>query len=204
MANLPSSYSEMYPGRFVKADMFRGKAATFTILNIEGEELIGENNKKKPEWIVSFTERKCQWVMNKTNAFCLSRMFGSDPHAWIGKRITLFPTTTEFGRKTVDCIRVWGSPDIAEDMEITVPQGRKRAWETVMHKVESKRAASAPKPAPAPAEPAHKAEVNARNMAKQLGWNDTELAQELVAAGGDWEILEHSLNSLSKSSENEF
>jgi len=58
----------------------------------------------------------------------------SDPHTWLDKRITIFPTTTKFWRETLDCIRVWGSPDIAEDMEITVPQGRKRAWETVMHK----------------------------------------------------------------------
>lgn len=132
---LPGSYSEMYPGRFLKADMLKGKKVTVTITGIEGEDLIGENNKAKSEWIVHIKERPLHLVLNKTNAFCLYRMFGGDPHSWIGQRITIYPTTTKFGRDTLDCIRVWGSPDIVEDIEITVPQGRKKAWETVMHKV---------------------------------------------------------------------
>lgn len=131
---LPGSYSEMYPGRFLKADMLKGKKVTITIVEIEGEDIIGENNKAKSEWIVKIKERPLQLVLNKTNAFCLYRMFGGDPHSWIGRRITIYPTTTKFGRDTLDCLRIWGSPDIAEDMPITVPQGRKKAWETVMHK----------------------------------------------------------------------
>lgn len=134
---LPGSYSEMYPGRFLKADMFKGKKITLTIKKIEGDELIGENSKSKQEWLVGFVERPLEFVLNKTNAFCLYRMFGGDPHSWLNKRITLFPTKTKFGRDDVDCIRVWGSPDIAEDMEITVPQGRKKRWETVMHAVKA-------------------------------------------------------------------
>lgn len=132
---LPGSYSEMYPGRFLKADMLKGKKVTVTITHIDGEDLIGENNKAKSEWIVRIKERQLQLVLNKTNAFCLYRMFGGDPHSWIGRRVTIYPTTTKFGRDTLDCIRIWGSPDLTEDMEITVPQGRKKAWETVMHKV---------------------------------------------------------------------
>ena len=137
---LPGSYSEMYPGRFLKADMLKGQKVTVTIVKIMGEDLIGENNKAKSEWVVKIKERPLELVLNKTNGFCLYRMFGSDPHSWIDKRITIYPTTTKFGRETLDCIRVWGSPDIAEDMPITVPQGRKKAWETVMHQVVSKKA----------------------------------------------------------------
>ena len=135
---LPGSYSEMYPGRFLKADMLKGQKVTVTIIEIMGEDLIGENNKTKSEWVVKIKERPLQLVLNKTNGFCLYRMFGSDPHSWINKRITIYPTTTKFGRETLDCIRVWGSPDLAEDLPITVPQGRKKAWETVMHKVGTK------------------------------------------------------------------
>lgn len=136
--SLPGSYSEMYPGRFLKADMLKGQKVTVTIIEIMGEDLIGENNKTKSEWVVKIKERPLQLVLNKTNGFCLYRMFGSDPHSWLNKRITIYPTTTKFGRETLDCIRVWGSPDISEDMPITVPQGRKKAWETTMHKVGAK------------------------------------------------------------------
>jgi hypothetical protein len=33
-------------------------------------------------------------------------MYGKDTDNWAGKWITIFPTTTEFGGETVDCIRV--------------------------------------------------------------------------------------------------
>jgi hypothetical protein len=135
---LPGSYSEMYPNRFLKADMLKGKRVTLTIRSIVGEGLMSDDGGANLEWVVSFTERPLEFVMNKTNAFCLYRMFGGDPHSWIGRRVTLFPTTVQaFGQKQ-DCIRIWGSPDLEDDLPITVPQGRKKAWETVMHKVADK------------------------------------------------------------------
>ena len=147
---LPGSYSEMYPNRFLKSDMLKGAKVTLTIKDITGEGLMSEDKGANLEWIVSFKERDLQFVMNKTNAFCLYRMFGGDPHSWVGKRVTWFPTTTmAFGSKQ-DCIRVWGSPDIAEDMQITVPQGRKKAWEATMHKTATKEPAKATAPADRP------------------------------------------------------
>ena len=131
---LPETYSELYPGRFLKADLFKGKKVTLTIKNIDIEELTGEKG-KEPKVVVSFTERPLDYVMPKTCGFALKRMFGTNPRNWIGKRVTWYPTTTKFGRDTVDCIRVWGSPDIAEDMPITIPQGRKKPLEALMHKV---------------------------------------------------------------------
>lgn len=131
---LPDTYSELYPGRFLKSDLLKGRKVTLTIKNIDVEELIGDKGKADPKVVASFVERPLELVLPKTNGFCLKRMFGDNPHSWIGKRVTLFPSQTKFGRETVDCIRIWGSPDIAEDMEITVPQGRKKPLEMVMHK----------------------------------------------------------------------
>lgn len=132
---LPDTYSELYPGRFLKSDLLKGKKATLTIKNVDIEELIGETGKPAAKVIVSFSERPLELVLPKTNGECLRRMFGNNPHQWIGKRVTLFPSTTKFGRETVDCIRVWGSPDIDADMPITIPQGRKKPLDMVMHKV---------------------------------------------------------------------
>lgn len=132
---LPHSYSELYPGRFLKADILKGQKVTLTIKDITVEDLIGENNKTDPKVIVLFVQKNLELVFPKTNAECIKRMFGADPHLAIGKRITLFPSTTKFGLETVECIRVWGSPDIAADMPITIPQGRKKPLEMIMHKV---------------------------------------------------------------------
>lgn len=140
---LPGSYSLMYPSRFLKADILKGHKVTLTVKNIVGEGLMSEDGKANLEWVVSFTERPLEFVMNKTNATCLYRMFGGDPHSWIGRKITLFPTTVQAFGARHECIRVWGSPEIAEDLPITIPQGRKKALEMVMHKVSMNGAAKA-------------------------------------------------------------
>lgn len=177
---LPGSYSEMYPGRFLKADMLKGKKVTVTIVEIIGEDLIGENNKAKAEWIVKIKERPLQLVLNKTNAFCLYRMFGGDPHSWLNKRITLYPTTTKFGRDTLDCLRIWGSPDIAEDMPITVPQGRKKAWETVMHRMNGKSTDAAPMASAMPPASAPALDPRVTTAFGILGWTPAEQNQFIV------------------------
>jgi hypothetical protein len=178
---LPDTYSALYPGRFLKADLLKGKHVTLTIKNIDVEELIGEKNKAEPKVVVSFLERPLEYVMPKTNGFCLKRMFGNDPHEWIGKRITIYPTKTKFGREDVDCIRVAGSPDIPEDMPITVPQGRKKAWETVMKKTAMRNGAEPAKnPEPAPQQ---NFVVNERlsQIFALLGWNAATQQNWLVA-----------------------
>lgn len=133
---LPDTYSELYPGRFLKSDMFRGQKVTLTISALDIEVLEGEKG-KQAKVIATLTggKKPFDYVMPKTCGFALKRMFGNNPREWVGKRVTWYPTTTKFGRETVDCIRVWGSPDIAADMNITIPQGRKKPLEAVMHKV---------------------------------------------------------------------
>ena len=133
---LPNSYSEMYPNRFLKADLLKGQKVTLTVKNIIGEELTGDDEKAQLKWILQFVERPLELVIPKVNGECFRRMFGNDPHMAIGKRVTLFPTKTKAFGQVVDCIRIWGSPDLAEDMPISVRDGggRKRK-EMVMHKV---------------------------------------------------------------------
>lgn len=133
---LPNSYSEMYPNRFLKADLLKGQKVTLTVKDIIGEELTGDDEKSQLKWILRFVERPLELVIPKVNGECFRRMFGNDPHTAIGKRVTLFPTKTKAFGQVVDCIRIWGSPDLEADMPISVRDGggRKRK-EMVMHKV---------------------------------------------------------------------
>jgi hypothetical protein len=132
---LPHSFSELYPNRFLHADILKGKKVCLTVKDIFIENMEGEKKKKEPKVVVSFVERPLELVFAKTNGHCLKRMFGSDPHLWVGKRVVLFPSTTTFGAEIVECIRIWGSPDIEADFPISVPQGRKKPLEMVMHKI---------------------------------------------------------------------
>ncbi len=136
---LPDTYSDLYPNRFLHADQLRGRKVTVTIKHMEIETLEGEKG-REPKVIMHFKESPMQYVVPKTNMFCLKRMassmgMGTNPNEWIGRMITIFPTTTKFGKATVDCIRVWGSPHLKTDMQITVPAGRKKPVEMTMHAV---------------------------------------------------------------------
>lgn len=62
--------------------------------------------KKKRAPVISFVGRTKKFVANTTNCNVIAQMYTPDTRAWIGKRITLYATTTTFGRDIVPCIRV--------------------------------------------------------------------------------------------------
>lgn len=45
-------------------------------------------------------------ALNKTNAKTVAGLYGNKPAGWVGKTITLYPTTTDVGGRTEDCIRI--------------------------------------------------------------------------------------------------
>ena len=46
------------------------------------------------------------FVVNRTNCKRIVAKYGNDLSEWIGKQITLYPSETDFGGRTVPCIRV--------------------------------------------------------------------------------------------------
>jgi len=126
----PVDFDQLYPGRFIKAGDLTGKQVTVTITDIALDELEGDAG-KKVKGIISFKESPKQLCLNKTNGLCLRAMFGRKLSDWVGKRVTLFPSSWN----GEDCIRIWGSPDIERDEEIVVQLPRKKPTKMTMHKV---------------------------------------------------------------------
>jgi hypothetical protein len=149
----PVDYEELHPGRFLKAADFKGQKVTLTINETWLEELEGEDGKELKAYL-TFKERPKELVLNRTNSECLKAMFGSKLPQWEGKRVTLYPSVvTERGMlKGKDCIRVWGSPDIAHDLDIIIKRPRQDAKKITLHKVVMGRAEPETK-APAAREP---------------------------------------------------
>lgn len=79
---------------------------TLEITGCSRVELTGENNKKSKKPGVSFKGEPKKLALNKTNGKVIAKLYGRDTDDWIGERITIFATTTEFGGETRDCIRV--------------------------------------------------------------------------------------------------
>lgn len=107
-------FDELYPGRFLKASLFKGKPVTYTITRFDREEIEGEKGKQMKTTLY-FAETEMAHVLPKINAVCLRAMFGDRVSEWVGKRVTFYGTTAIMplpAKKNEPCIRVMGSPDI--------------------------------------------------------------------------------------------
>ena len=88
-----------------------GRDVTVTIVEITGAELNNgtKKNKKPVATLASASGRKLEkkLALNATNCKTIEQLTGSpDVEKWKGVRVTLFPTTTQFGGETKECIRI--------------------------------------------------------------------------------------------------
>lgn len=126
----PVDWDELYPGRFLHAADLKGKKVTVRISDVTLEELIGDKG-AQVKGLMSFEGKDKQFALNKTNGIMIKAMFGRKLADWVGKRITLFEDVWD----GEPCLRVWGSPDIDKDMEVTVALPRKRPFNKTLHKM---------------------------------------------------------------------
>lgn len=97
----------LFPTDYVAAPELKGKDANVTIKSVSVEELpLAGRSDTERRPVIRFAETPKKLVLNKTNAKVLAKLLGPELREWVGKRITLYPTTTKFGPETVDCIRV--------------------------------------------------------------------------------------------------
>lgn len=136
--NKPLSFDDLYPGRFIKAGNLHGNPVTLTVKDVSLEELDGEKG-KSVKAILSFERTDMQLVLCKLNGLCVRAMFGPNVGQWIGKRITIYPTADIMPMKDgEDCIRIYGSPDLASDMVVPIQFPRRKAFKVTLRRVEPK------------------------------------------------------------------
>lgn len=121
-------WDQLYPGRFWKAGLLAPtERKVLTICGVSLEPL--ETRKgEQLKGVISFEGETLQLPLNKTNGICLREMFGRVPYKWVGKRFAIF--ASEWNGEPA--IRIWGSPDIAEDMNVTIELPR-RTFKMLMH-----------------------------------------------------------------------
>jgi hypothetical protein len=129
-AKKPKNYDDLYPGRFLKAGNFDGRKVTLTIKDYDLETLEGENGEKKAKAIIHFEETPRSLVACKTNGICLKAMFGADLTQWVGKKVILHPA--EWNGEP--CIRVYGSPEIANELDVEIKLPRRKPFQMRMRK----------------------------------------------------------------------
>lgn len=103
-----------YIGAYALPD---GKDLTLTIDRVVKEMVTGNNGKKEMCMVAYFKEKDYKpMILNRTNAKSITSLAGS-PYIekWQGQRVTLYATTTNLGRETVECLRI--RPTVAEKTE---------------------------------------------------------------------------------------
>jgi hypothetical protein len=84
-----------------------GKEPTVTITRVVGGELTNVGGKKARKPILYFEGKEKPLAIGATIGKTIERMYGPKTEDWIGKRITLFTTTTNaMSGEIVGCIRV--------------------------------------------------------------------------------------------------
>ena len=99
-------FRTFFDSEYLYAFHLEGREVTVEIARVTGGELTGTGGKKSRKPVLFFKGKKKPMACNKTNGKTIAAMYGNDVSKWVGKVITIYPTTTNFGNETVDCIRV--------------------------------------------------------------------------------------------------
>jgi hypothetical protein len=116
---------------WLKAYMFpANNRMTLTVKEVRRSEVSFDGKEQELHTVMSFQEINPELTLSKVNIIPIIKMLGNDVKAWRGKRITFYTTNQVMPhpmRKDEPCIRVYGSPEISEEMvsEWTPPKRRK-------------------------------------------------------------------------------
>lgn len=100
---------------YLGAYSFEGVATevTLTIKEVKKERVTANGGSSEDCIVAHFEETNENgvvvkpMVLNKTNCKMIEKIYETpDVENWLGKRITIYPTTTKFARETVACLRI--------------------------------------------------------------------------------------------------
>ena len=96
--------NDAFPSNYLKASDLGGREVVVTIDRVTFEAV---GREKEMKAVLYFVGKQKGIVLNKTNAKKIIEISGSAiTEEWAGTSIKIYPTETEFGGETVDCIRI--------------------------------------------------------------------------------------------------
>lgn len=94
--------SEFFDSKYLAAADLAGHEVTVKISGVDVADF--QDGTRKP--VLMFVGKRKGMTLNKTNANKLKAQWGDDMDGWVGKEVILYPDTTDFGGRTVDCLRL--------------------------------------------------------------------------------------------------
>lgn len=94
---------KLCPSPHIEAADLSGKDLVVTIKGYDFHDVGPEKARKG---VLFYEEFDRGMVINRTNLKRIIGIYGNDADAWKGKKVTLYPSETDFNGRTVPCIRV--------------------------------------------------------------------------------------------------
>lgn len=121
-----ADYASMFDSKWLTVGDLEDAERVCTIEKVE-PGMVGEGKDAERKPIIWFEGERKPFAANKTCAKVIAGLYGRDTEDWIGKAVTLFPTTTEYGGDTVPCIRIRNSVPGRKPLKShTLPPGGKK------------------------------------------------------------------------------
>ena len=104
-----TDYRSLYDKDFIGAwDLKDDRDTIVTITKVLGGNIVGQGGRKTKKPVIYMKGTEKGFAVNSTNGKAIATMYGPAIENWLGKRISLYKSTTRNpnGDGEVDCIRV--------------------------------------------------------------------------------------------------
>lgn len=123
------NWAAFFGGRFLTAAGVPSEGPGLEVL-IESagvEEIEDPKTKAMRRKLVVYLAGLRPFVPSRTAAGCLGHLLGERLSQWRGRKVNIFcDSSVRVGGKITGGIRVWGSPDLAQEVEISVDLGARK------------------------------------------------------------------------------
>jgi hypothetical protein len=97
----------MFPSEYLATPDLKGRDVTLTITDVRCDKVMKEGGKVEMKYVLYFAGTAKKMILNrKSQPEAIAAMYGTEARGWIGKRITLYPAKTKFGKEIKDCMRI--------------------------------------------------------------------------------------------------
>jgi hypothetical protein len=97
----------LFPSKYAKAADLRGKNVTVWIERIQPrEKLMMQGGKTDYKPVIWLKGKEKGWILNKTNAKQIARVYGPELTDWLGKPVVIMSAEVEARGEMVEAIRV--------------------------------------------------------------------------------------------------
>lgn len=97
----------LFPSKYAKAADLRGKNVSVVIEKIvPREKLMMQGGKSDMKPVIYLKGKEKGWILNKTNARSIAKVYGPEVMSWIGKTVVIMSAEVEARGEMVEAIRV--------------------------------------------------------------------------------------------------